>query len=319
VNRQPQVLISVLNWNNAADTINCVRSIQKQDYKDYSIVVIDNASVDNSLFVLRKELSGIELIASKVNHGYAGGNRLGWEWGKDKGFELFWIVNNDAEVKPDCLAKLVEAYLKYGNNLYGGISLEPDNETISFAGGFEFDHSKTIDFKTYNKYSGKKISELKEGLTLREVGDVNGANMLIPAEIIKKYGYLDTRFFMYAEELDYCFKLRRDHNISSFLVPGAIVIHNASASFKKSPELKFIGIYYSFRNWHFFQLNHQWKKRIDLIRSEFSFLKLFITFVQSIIFGKNYFLKNVERTTSLAFLHAITGKSGKYYEPNEYL
>ncbi len=315
----PKVLISVLNWNNAPDTINCVNSIKKQDYSNYTLVVIDNCSIDNSPEQLKNELHGIQLIFSKENLGYAGGNELALEWGKNKDFELLWIVNNDAEVKADCLTKLVDAYLKFGNAIYGGISLEPDNETISFGGGFEFDKTKKINYKSYNKYKDRKISEIKNNLLLREVGDVIGANILIPFDVISKFGYIDTDFFMYAEELDYCFKLREKHNIPSYIISDAILIHGTSASFKKSLELKYIGIYYRQRNWHFFQFNHQHKTKYELIRADFPLSKLFKVYCQSIIFGKNYFLKNEDRSRSLAFLHAIIGRSGKFYEPNEYL
>ncbi|MGE0636655.1 MAG: glycosyltransferase family 2 protein [Bacteroidia bacterium] len=317
--KTPNVLISVLNWNNATDTIKCVKSLKQLDYPSCTIVVTDNCSIDNSKEQLKKELPSTELIFSNENYGYAGGNQLAWEWGKEKEFELFWIVNNDAEVKPDCLTKLVEAYLQFDNAIYGGISLEPDNETISFAGGFEFDESGTIDFKRINSYTGKRISEVKEKLILKEVGYVNGANMLIPSAIIKKYGYIDTGFFMYGEELDYCFKLRKEHNIPSYIVPGAIVVHNASASFKKSDKLKYIGIYYSTRNWFYFELKYRGKTKLNLLNSQYSIIGFLKAVSRLIFWGEADFLANENDAKSLAFLHVLAEKKGKTFEPNNYL
>src|SRR5690606_36369710 len=71
---------------------------------------------------------------------------------------------------------------------------------------------------------------------------------IIPVSIIKKHGFIDTSYFLYGEETDYCYTLRTKHNIQSVMVPSAKVIHRASNSFKIAPGLQFIKAYYFTRN-----------------------------------------------------------------------
>ncbi len=315
-----KVLISVLNWNNAADTIKCVHSLKNLNYADFTIVVADNNSLDNSVDLIQKEFPEILIILSKENLGYAGGNKLAYNWGKDKGFELFWIINNDSIADENCLSHLVDAYLKNGNNyIYGGITLEPDKETISYGSGFDFDENHKINFKIYNPHGGKKITEEFRNNDIQLTGDVNGANMLIPFEVISKYGFIDDSFFLYGEELDYCFTLREKYNIQSCLVPHAIVFHNASASFKKSDSLALIAAYYRLRNWHFFEMRHMKKSKLQLIRSEYSLAIFIITLLKRIISDRKTFLENQDSIKKLAFTDAILGIKGKVFEPNDFL
>jgi len=320
VKKLPTVLISVLNWNNASDTIRCIHSLKKLTYTNYSIVVVDNGSKDHSAEKIEKEFSDIYLIKSAHNLGYAGGNKLACDFGNDKEYDLFWIVNNDSVIQHDCLENLVNAYLEKGEGLFGGISLKEDNETISFSGGFELDTNGKVIFGKYSSHSGKPKSAVFQNETVREVADVNGACMMIPYSIIKKYGFIDDSFFLYGEELDYCFKLRKQKGIKSFLVSTAVVKHEGSTSLSKNEKLKRVKTYYLTRNYSCFRYNYELKTKLEIINSyNHSLVQILTVPLLKKIKGKDYFLASDSNAERLGLSDFFIGKTGKVFEPNDYI
>ena len=266
-NNLPKVLISVLNWNNAPDTIRCIHSLKKLSYTNFSIAVVDNGSKDNSAEEIQKAFPELLLIQSPENMGYAGGNKLACDWGTGKDFNLFWIVNNDSVIQHNCLEKLVNAYLEKGEGIYGGISLKDDNITIAFSGGFDLDENGKVVFEKYSIHSGKPLNTLPQNIALREVADVNGACLLIPYSTIKKVGFIDSSFFLYGEELDYCFKVRKKSGIKSYLVTSAVVKHEGSTSLNKNEKLKRVKSYYLARNYSYFRYNYELKTKKEIMNS----------------------------------------------------
>lgn len=320
MNKLPTVLISVLNWNNASDTIRCIHSLKKLTYSNYSIVVVDNGSKDHSAEKIQKEFPDLHLIKAAHNLGYAGGNKLACDFGNDKGYELFWIVNNDSVIQQDCLENLVSAYQQKGEGLFGGISLKEDNETISFSGGFDLDTNGKVIFGHYSIHSGKPKSAVFQNETVREVADVNGACMMIPYSTIKKYGFIDDSFFLYGEELDYCFKLRKQAGIKSFLISTAVVKHEGSTSLNKNENLKKVKTYYLTRNYSYFRYKYELKTKAEVIRSyNYSLIQILAVFLFKKINGKDYFLTTESNAERLGLYDFFIGKTGKVFEPNDYI
>jgi len=103
----PEVSIIILNWNQPELTVNCVKSVLKQDYRDFEILLVDNGSEDNSLEIFRKEFKEnkkIRILETGKNLGYAGGNNFGVKNSKGK---YVVILNNDTIVEKNWLRELV--------------------------------------------------------------------------------------------------------------------------------------------------------------------------------------------------------------------
>ena len=75
----PRVAIVVLNYRNYRDTVECVRSLERMDYPDLEVVIVDNDSPNESERVLRETFPLHTLIQSGANRGYAAGNNVGDE------------------------------------------------------------------------------------------------------------------------------------------------------------------------------------------------------------------------------------------------
>src|SRR5438105_1822940 len=73
----PSVAIIVLNWNGRDDTIACVESIQAVDYPNFSLIVVDNGSADDSVPALRQRFPALHIIETGRNLGFAEGNNVG--------------------------------------------------------------------------------------------------------------------------------------------------------------------------------------------------------------------------------------------------
>ncbi|MBI4150316.1 glycosyltransferase family 2 protein, partial [Candidatus Woesearchaeota archaeon] len=103
------VSVIILNWNKPSLTIACVRSVLKQKYPSFNIILVDNGSTDDSVAQFRKAFSSnkrIRIVVNNTNEGYAGGNNVGVQHA-DGNYVV--ILNNDTLVQPGWLAELVKA------------------------------------------------------------------------------------------------------------------------------------------------------------------------------------------------------------------
>ena len=102
-----KVYIVLLNFNSYEDTSDCLSSIRDCSYKNLSVIVIDNASKDDSLHRLREQFDECIFIESKNNLGFAGGCNLGLKYALENGCDYALLLNNDTVVKPDFVEHLI--------------------------------------------------------------------------------------------------------------------------------------------------------------------------------------------------------------------
>ncbi|KKQ67178.1 MAG: glycosyltransferase [Candidatus Daviesbacteria bacterium GW2011_GWA2_38_24] len=207
--------VIILNYNTNKLTQDCIRSVLKntKDIK-YEIWVVDNASTDKSVEEIKKNFPEINLIENKENGGFSKGNNLALKKAKVK---YYLLLNSDTIVLDNALKNLVD-FAKENNfdivsckllnndksfqpnvgNLPKGLSL------ISWITGLDDIFNKfNFNIGTYHLQDEKFY---KNGM---EVGWVGGTAMLIGSEVIEKIGYLDENIFMYAEDVDYCWRAQK--------------------------------------------------------------------------------------------------------------
>ncbi|WP_039657096.1 glycosyltransferase family 2 protein [Clostridium tyrobutyricum] len=221
----PLVYIILVNYNGHKDTIECINSFKKINYKNYKIIIIDNESSDDSLNVLKKKTNGCIIIESKKNLGFAGGNNLGIKYALDHSADYIMLLNNDTLVKTDFLANMLNSFSKDKKvGLVGcKIMYYPEKNIIWYGGGY-------IDwFKFIGAHYGMKQIDNGQCDDEKEIDFMTGCCMLIKAKIFEKVGFLPEDYFMYFEDVDFCVKIK-NFGYKIWYNPKAVIYHKVGLS-----------------------------------------------------------------------------------------
>lgn len=197
------VLISVLNWNGAVDTIACVRSLLALDNAGghrVRILVIDNGSAPDNWSLLQEQLHGldVELLRQETNLGFAGGHNLALAKALEQNIDYTWLVNNDSLVKPgalDALVATIDADPRCGIVSPLVLALA-DESVIDFCGARH-------DWKNLTSISCTSVAEAR-AMELAHPRDMwlMGAAIMLRMAAVREVGVLDHRYFAYYEDND---------------------------------------------------------------------------------------------------------------------
>jgi GT2 family glycosyltransferase len=215
----------VLNYNGAADTIACLDSLAALDTAPSAIVVVDNASSDNSVAAIRMAHSGVELVANAENLGFGAGQNAELERLVSSGFDWIWLVNNDLRVRPDSLGQLLEFVARHpGMGAVGTCihDVEQPDSVLAIGGG------------TVNHWLGRSSHVRRRG---RRPDYITGASMLLNARALAQVGLFNADYFMYWEDVDLCRRLDAA-GWSIGVAESAVVWHRHSASVGGEGALK---------------------------------------------------------------------------------
>src|SRR3990172_1475519 len=97
---QPLVSIVVPHYNGKEILYNCLKALEKTAYSNKEVIVVNNASTDNSVITLENDFPWVRLVNNQKNMGYAGGCNVGFDASHG---ELILFLNNDTEFGPDWL------------------------------------------------------------------------------------------------------------------------------------------------------------------------------------------------------------------------
>ncbi|EQB88386.1 GT2 family glycosyltransferase [Clostridium punense] len=237
-----KVAIILLNYCGVEDTLECVKSLEAIDYKNYEIIIVDNNSPDNSYEVLKQSIGDKHtLIKAESNGGFAKGNNIGIDYALKSGCDYVLLLNNDTIVEKDFLGHMVNCYESNPNIGIVGCKIPYYNKKdyIWFAGG-EINYNRF-----YGSHYGEGQLDKEAFNKEKKVTFTTGCVMLIGVEVIKTVGMLPEEYFMYFEDVDYCVKvLEKGYNI--YYCPKAIVYHKVSAT--SGGQLSPFSIKWSTRN-----------------------------------------------------------------------
>jgi hypothetical protein len=238
----PKVYIIILNWNGCDDTIECIESLKKVDYPNFTVLVVDNASSDNSIDVIPRKYRDVAFIEVKKNLGFAGGNNIGIKYALDHGAEYILLLNNDTTVEPNFLTEMVKVAQSdtkigiVGSKIY--FYSEPAR--IWFAGGkLNWLRTKGM-HPDYLKIDNKE----RPAEHPKKVDYITGCCLLIKKDVVKKIGLMSEDYFLYYEDVDWCLRARKA-GWRIIFAPAAIIYHKQSQSTR---ERSFPYIYYHSRN-----------------------------------------------------------------------
>ncbi len=218
--------IVILSYNTKTVLKDCIDSILKNSLGlSYEIIVVDNASKDGSVAMLssfvRKE-KRVRFILNKVNVGFAAGNNQGISVAKGK---VVLLLNSDTLVNDNCLGEMV-SWLERHKDV-GAMSPALKNKDASFQGTggyfptlvrvflwmFFLDDIPFMDFfiKPYHPMHAQSpfYKGTRNYLHASEIDWITGAFMMIRKEALEEVGGLDEDYFMYVEDTDLCFRIKK--------------------------------------------------------------------------------------------------------------
>jgi GT2 family glycosyltransferase len=244
---QPRLGVVIVTYDSEAVIRQCLNSLVNSENCSLNIVVVDNASTDNTRTVLKqwarevgdccepidglksssvtKGAHTVSTIDMYTNLGFAGGVNVGLRrLLKSLDLDLFWILNPDCVARPETASVFAETAASRGRfGLMGGriVYIEPA-DTIQSDGG------------RFNRWTGMcKSINLSKNIHETPFPDedkldyISGASIIVSREYIEEVGLMDEYYFLYYEEVDWALR-RRDFPL--LYAPGAIVLHHGGTS-----------------------------------------------------------------------------------------
>jgi GT2 family glycosyltransferase len=191
------------------------------------VVVVDSGSFDGCAEMLALEFPEVDFVQSPENVGFGRANNLGF--GKVTG-EALLLLNPDTELRPGALEVLLENLRKLPEVGLIGARLLNSDETLQLSSVHSLPTAWNIaldsDWRRRRWWSKKGPLP---GAGAREVEAVSGACMLLRSETFLELGGFDPKYFMYAEDMDLCFKIRRS-GLKIYHASQARVLHHGGGS-----------------------------------------------------------------------------------------
>lgn len=271
--KEPYKLAFVtVNYNGIADTKDFLASVERAQLSmEYVVVVIDNGSKQNEWEILKAEFPTIVGLRSADNLGFAGGNNLALPL---VDAEYFYFINNDTLLPIDADQQLKDMLSFLDNNpTVGGLSPKlmyvDDPNLIQFAGCTDL---SPITIR--NRQIGYQEVDQGQYQEITSVPYLHGAAMLIPNHVIKEIGPMPELYFLYYEELDWCYSITQKYHL--YYYPNAYIRHKESASTGMNSPFK---TYYLSRN----RLIYAFRNRQGFTRIASIIYLIFVTFIHSLL------------------------------------
>ena len=194
-----KVTVVIPNYNGMKYIKLCLDSILNQTYRDYSVLVIDNASTDGSDKFIEDNYDNVELVRMKKNYGFSTAVNKGIELSDS---EYVLLLNNDTQTEPDFIAELVKEIEK-SEDIFA-----VSGKMINFAKRDIMDDAGdcyTLMGWGYQRGLGKKIDNYDKSM---EVFSACAGAAIYRKSVFEKIGMFDENHFAYMEDIDICYRAR---------------------------------------------------------------------------------------------------------------
>lgn len=204
--------IIIVNYNGVKFLTGCLNSIEEHVNRPHEVIVVDNASTDGSVELIKENFPRVRLIQSGKNSGFSGGNNIGARCAKG---ELMLLLNNDTRLLTPLDAAIEEfgrderlgalgCGMSYGDGSFQptiGLEATPLSLVLSWTGLARFRFAPEV-FKRV-EHDQRQYLAAKNG-----VAWISGAFLMTRRGLWDALGGFDERYFMYVEDVDYCRKVR---------------------------------------------------------------------------------------------------------------
>jgi GT2 family glycosyltransferase len=294
------VSVCIVSWNTRDLLYECIKSIkEKTTGINYEIIIVDNASSDGSTDMVLEKCPDCKLIASKRNLGFARGNNRAVQEASGK---YILYLNPDTELITNAVYGMF-SYLEKNNDV-GAIGcrlVDADGKILNPCAGTFPTPFNTINsllflnriFKKSVLFSARELDYWNHEDS-RHVDCISGACMMVRKQIIDEIEGFDENIFMYAEDLDICFRILRS-GWKIYYLSEEVIAHYEGASSKKKGKY-FSTLRQKESDLYFFKKNYGYVKAI-LYKSAICIGAIFRIFV--IIFAYPIYLLCVSKKKNI--------------------
>jgi GT2 family glycosyltransferase len=252
------VSIIIVSWNTREILEQCLKSIYEKTRDIYfEVILVDNASVDDTQEMVLSKFPQVTVIANDVNRGFACANNQGIAVASGR---YVLLLNSDTLLYNNAIQKTVVFADLHPDMAVVGCKILNSDRTVQpscfmFHSILNMFLAATYLYKLFprNKFCGRQSMAWWDGADVREVDSVNGCFMLVRRKSIKEVGAMDERFFMYGEETDWCYRFKKAGWKVLYAPEGEIVHLGGQSTAQKAGEmivqlrisiLQFIGKHY---------------------------------------------------------------------------
>ena len=228
-----EVLVVIVTYNGALWIIECLKSVAGLD-QDVKVLVIDNASTDNTVSLVNERFPSTDVIVLRHNLGFGVGNNIGLRKALDTGSKYVLLLNQDAFMAPGSLHSLrqfMDSNLDIG--ICSPMQCSPNIDHIDPG-----THLYYLSTQGPDLLNDAIRGQLKESY---RVQGLNAAVWFIRAETLRTIGGFDPLYFMYGEDDDWLERMRY-HKVPFALLPRVDAVH-----LRQSPKREFSGLRHEFR------------------------------------------------------------------------
>jgi len=223
--KHPKVAVIILHLKEIPCLVDCVVSLNKITYRNFNIIIAHNGPESTVLLDALAPISRhiIKIIDMEANIGFTGANNVGIRYALRDGAEYMLLLNDDTEVAPDFLTKLIDvAESRPDAGMLGPkIYYYDQPEKIWFAGArFNPETCMASSFEVDQTVKCEDTVPIESDF-------ITGCALLVKREAIEKIGLLDERIFIYCEDLDWGLRLIKA-GLRNLVVPEARIWHKVS-------------------------------------------------------------------------------------------
>jgi len=243
-----KISIIIVNWNSGFCLEKCLNSIfQNAEKIELEVFVVDNNSTDGSLNELDDKFPSVQFIRNTSNLGFAKANNQAYA--KSSG-EFILLLNPDVEILPEALEGMVSFLSNHRVVGAVGPKMLDSSDEIQAMGYYM--KLPTLIAGLFSYLSLQKIDQLFPAIYKKyfcdldfdkksEVEQIPGACLMVKREVIDKIGFLDERFFVWMEDVDFCYRIKKN-GWKMFYLPTSQIKHIGGVTFNrlKKWEKKFI-------------------------------------------------------------------------------
>lgn len=227
---QQLVVVVIPHWNNKGLLDDCLGSLKNSSYGNLRVIVVDNASTDDSVSYLRENFPWVNVVERTENGGYAAALNTGILESYKDNPKYYFALNNDTILKPETvtdLVKVMESSEEIG--ISAPLVLYESDPTITFSLGDRVYKWLPLPIR----YGLNKKDDQKNHRVV-EFDYVFGCALLIRTSLLERIGLFDHNYFMFYEDADIC-RRTRDAGLRVVRVGFTSILHKASQSVQAEP------------------------------------------------------------------------------------